>query len=102
MSTVHPKGEKLIYHCTKSDSCKKTFSQQFRLRLHEKSHISYSKREYICDRCSDVSSATVKRFSTLSQLKSHKKSVHGDEDIRQQESNENDLESGFQALHRYI
>ena len=77
MSTIHPKGDKLLYHCTKSENCHRKFSQKFRLKMHEKIHLSYSKREFACYQCENIGSQTTKRFLTPSQLRAHQKVVHG-------------------------
>jgi len=68
MSTVHAQNEKLTHHCA---VCGRKFAQKYRLLLHEKSHVSYDQREYVCTKCPDE-----KRFATRNRFKTHEKQVH--------------------------
>ena len=56
MATVHAKEEKLTFSCR---LCDRKFAQQFRLIEHEKSHLAYEQREFVCNKCPE------KRFSTI-------------------------------------
>ena len=77
MSTAHPKLDRLIFQCTKSRNCKKTFSQPFQLKLHEKRHSMLNpKQDISCDQCHDNGTPPCKRFISLNQLRSHHKEAH--------------------------
>ena len=72
MSTVHAAETKLQYQCSK---CDRKFAQKYRLALHEKSHVSYDEREFVCEKCPEE-----KKFATINRLKTHLKQVHENED----------------------
>ena len=72
MSTVHALETKLLYQCSK---CDRKFAQKYRLALHEKSHVSYDDREFVCEKCPEE-----KRFATKNRFKTHQKQVHENED----------------------
>ena len=66
-------------HRTKysKEVCKKTFSQPFQLKLHEKRHSMLNpKQDISCDQCHDNGTPPCKRFMSLNQLKSHQKEAH--------------------------
>jgi hypothetical protein len=68
MSTVHAQVEKMVHRCT---ICDRKFAQKYRLTNHEKSHINYFCREFVCNKCPDE-----KRFATLNRYRTHEKQVH--------------------------
>ncbi|XP_040577699.1 zinc finger Y-chromosomal protein [Lepeophtheirus salmonis] len=70
MSTVHPQDNKLSFKCS---SCPKTFAQAYKLKIHEKTHLLYEERPFLCEKCPG------KRYSSIYRLKSHIKNIHGDE-----------------------
>ena len=70
MSTVHAQEEKLVFHC-QVPNCNRKFAQKYRLLLHEKSHLAYDQREYLCQRCPDN-----KRFATKNRFRTHERQVH--------------------------
>ena len=72
MASIHASEEKLIYKCSK---CDRKFAQKYRLALHEKSHVSYDEREFVCQKCPEE-----KRFSTKNRFKTHEKQVHESQD----------------------
>ena len=72
MSTVHASETKLLHQCSK---CDRKFAQKYRRALHEKSHVSYDEREFVCEKCPEE-----KRFATKNRYKTHMKQVHENED----------------------
>ncbi len=67
MSVVHASRERLIYECEK---CPKKFSQQFLLKLHQRSHLPYDERQYVCEKC-----PAERKFVDQNKLKAHMKAV---------------------------
>lgn len=77
MATVHAQDDKLVHKCSK---CDRRFAQKYRLLLHEKSHVSYEEREFVCEKCPEE-----KRFATKNRFKTHEKQVHENEDLKHKE-----------------
>ena len=75
MSTVHPKKDKLIFQCSKSKKCNKTFPQRFQLKVHEKSHVSNMNEIFSSNNCDETGNKSIKRISTERQLRIQQHSI---------------------------
>ena len=52
MATVHAQESKLVHECK---ICGRKFSFAFKLKLHQKSHLNYEEREYVCRKVCGIS-----------------------------------------------